>query len=1012
MNKNILKVFGFAALLALGVQTANAAVTRYYGWISCEAVGDGLVATPGTSYPNYESDYKTKATGGKTKEYAEEPGAIVDGKYGTWTYVAVSPKTADVLFLGFFTDAACMTPLSSDVYSLAAQGQVKGAIVGDIYKVYIPSSSAAGASAPAEEFQTKIYAKFAKPVSVQTVATSAELSTAIEGGNTSIKIESGATLTIAKGENVTIPSGTTLTVDGTLEILGSIDNKGVINGSGLLTGNFCAVQQESTVQIPYPYGTDSVTAGKYVKTTSQSLNLGAVDAGVSQKWSVTVATGSGTELKSELLEGVPAAVVCTVDKTTALNKITAIDGIYADVPSAIEAAQYAENYQDNDKLVVLVKDTPALYDSPAYQSPNALRKGFAIDCAGNTAYFYGNQFGSKYLIRFFNGPVTLWSKLMRTHVNFYGCSKVNVLSVAVKYNTEVSLYDIAVSHNSEGTSNVQIGYLEETGDEELLDEEASYVRYFGGGIYDAFPKSMTAVENLKAYVTPVVYWGTFAEDPTEYLADKEKFEGKLLESGEYLVVEKSAKKPETKVVVPDESEIKPVDEEGKEITGDDATKAVEAAKTAVEAIAGNTGAEMTEGTGVEAAVFTSGEEVKAEVAQGLNEQAKNVTKDDKGAALSQSEQQEVQAKVAAITESKDLSSYVKVDVKSPVVEVKESVATVKTLVYDVQPMAVTKVTTTVDSANPKTVTVEAPVVYNDAANPITFRLPLTDAFTVSAIVTHEGDPDRLCMVQGAAGSRYIELSASHFSLFTATPSDVIEATAGSKTILGIKRVDYTVTQKTDDLAAAVPWLKAADTDMPVSKLITTGLTSGDQIQVYDLAAKTYYSWHWNGTSWEADKLSNGDSVPSADSYVLKRGSAFWFKPGVKAGTYTQVGLYSDTAITTKVNNVHSDGTAASFANPVHNLMASPKYAEFSIKEKLTVAAGCANDDVVVIVATGVRYRFNGSVWGQDKTVEKTSKFDKKTYTTSEFVPTDGDILVPAGTAFWYLSAGGAPEFEW
>ena len=1003
MNVNIFKVFGFAALMALGVQTANAAVTRYYGWVACEAIGDGLVAASGTSYPT-ESKYSKKSVGGQTKEYASEPGVIIwETKYGTWTYVSVSPTVDGVAFQGFFTDAGCTAPFSSENYSFVEQWK-SGSIIGDVYKVYIPSSSAAGTSAPAEEFQTKIYAKFAKPVSVPTVVTSAELMTAIADGNTSIKIESGATLTIAKGENVTIPSGTTLTVDGTLEILGSIDNKGVINGSGLLTGNFCAVQQEPTVQIPYPYGTDSVTAGKYVKTTSRGLNIGAVDAGVSQKWSVTVATGSGTELKSELLEGVPAAVVCTVDKTTALNKITAIDGIYADVPSAIEAAQYAENYQDNDKLVVLVKDTPALYDSPAYQSPNALRKGFAIDCAGNTAYFYGNQFGSKYLIRFFNGPVTLWSKLMRTHVNFYGCSKVNVLSVAVKYNTEVSLYDIAVSHNSEGTSNVQIGYLEETGDEELLDEEASYVRYFGGGIYDAFPKSITPGEHLKAYVTPVVYWGTFAEDPTEYLADKEKFEGKLQEGGEYLVVEKV--EPETKVVVPDESEIKPVDEEGKEITGDDATKAVEAAKTAVEAIAGNTGAEMTEGTGVEAAVFTSGEEVKAEVAQGLNDQAKNVTKDDTGAALSQPEQQEVQEKVAAVSTSKDLSSYVKVDVKSPVVEVKESVATVKTLVYDVQPMAVTKVTTTVDSANPKTVTVEAPVEYNDAAKPITFRLPLTDAFTVSAIVTHEGDPDRLCMVQGAAGGRYVEVTASHFSLFTATPSEIIETTTESKTVLGIKRVDYTVTQTTADLAAAVPWLMAAEENMPVSGLITTGISEGDQIQVYEKSANAYYTWLYRDGEWEG-----ATGTPSADEYPLERGRAFWYKPvGGKgaSGTYTQVGLYSESTITSKVDSAAV--ASASFANPVHFLMASPKYEDFNLKEKLTADADCKVDDVVVVVATGARYRFNGSAWGQD--VDQEVDIFGVKVSQKVFVPTEGEVIVPAGTAFWYLSAGGAPEFEW
>ena len=498
--------------------------------------------------------------------------------------------------------------------------------------------------------------------------------------------------------------------------------------------------------------------------------------------------------------------------------------------------------------------------------------------------------------------------------------------------------------------------------------------------------------------------GTFDVDPTTYVV-----EGKGVidnKDGTWTV---GAVNPETKVVVPDESEIKPVDEKGQEITGADAEKAVEAAKTAVEAIAGNKGAEMTEGTGVEAAVFTSGEEVKAEVAQGLNDQAKNVTKDDKGTELSQPEQQEVQEKVAAVSTSKDLSSYVKVDVKSPVVEVKESVATVKTLVYDVQPMAVTKVTTTVDSANPKTVTVEAPVEYNDAAKPITFRLPLTDAFTVSAIVTHEGDPDRLCMVQGAAGGRYVEVTASHFSLFTATPSEIIETTTESKTVLGIKRVDYTVTQSTADLAAAVPWLMAAEENMPVSGLITTGLSAGDQIQVYEKSANAYYTWLYRDGEWEG---APGTGTPSADEYKLERGRAFWYKPAANkigvTGTYTQVGLYSEAAITSKVDSAAVE--SASFAKPVHFLMASPKYEDFNLKEKLTYAAGCRANDVVVIVATGARYRFNGEVWGQDID-QKVTKFGV-TVTQKVFEATEGAISVPAGTAFWYLSAGGAPEFEW
>lgn len=1532
MNKNILKYFGLAALLALGVQTAEAG-TGYSGYITLEAVGAGKVwatYTIPTSNKDYSKEFGQISTSGSNKT-TETLGSdrTYEGAPDSKKIYVILCYTVDEAnpFHGFFTDVACTQPLAENRYGTTSgdvdKRMTPPGFVAKYQAVYVTSVEDASKA-------EKIYALFGNPiVGAPTVSSFDELFSALAEGKTEMEIPAGTTVTIGRGQTIVIPVGTSLKIEGSLIVEGQLVNDGFITGSGDLIASYRTITQAAEVQVPYPYGADVVTSGKYVKTTSSTAaSFGTIDTGVKQKWSVTVSTGNGTELKSELLDGVPAAVVCTVDKTTALNKITAIDGIYADVPSAIEAAQYAENYQDNDKLVVLVKDTPALYDSPAYQSPNALRKGFAIDCAGNTAYFYGNQFGSKYLIRFFNGPVTLWSKLMRTHVNFYGCSKVNVLSVAVKYNTEVSLYDIAVSHNSEGTSNVQIGYLEETGDEELLDEEASYVRYFGGGIYDAFPKSITPGEHLKAYVTPVVYWGTFAEDPTPYLADSTKFEGKLQEGGEYLVVEKSAAvakvggkeyetlaaaveaadvgqtveiimageyafpalpknititccegvvfncpgsdnissvpngctvnggtfnmsgnsyhgwqhagsmafngstfnglffsygnmtftschfvqtkaeynmwtyggnisyvdcdftfkgkcinvyresatpydvsfsgctfnsdtknkaavnvkatcsngailsytvnvtdcqvndpamfpaaaplsngllvidgliqvddideahQPDNTTVFLNGSPAYPVvaknfyqDETDKslwhvanvaglkefrdsvnkgtsyanctisidadcDLTGEGYWTAIKAyvepnlylhgvtingnghtitgmrvANPAVEdgynygggfidkagtsltikdltfvnaevqsvsgsqvaVVVGMSYGDVTlenvdiknstvtadtkagayvgqndEGlvtfkdcdlintvvkANYSAALFLglanvsshgwdfdancsadenskfewvpgkwykekgdlslygrpycldddvlvltdSGEDCWAEKRTGevrvidgkdvtvwgsefyppyvesepevvpekpTEEEAKEATKvvDDKGEEVEPSEQQAAAAKTEVdkvaqsfdnpeiakvektgvteaamtvtgegeeqkvvvksaiveelqkaapgdtadqITSESDVKSYVKVALNEAKVAVKEEGAALKSVTFDVKPMAETTVTVGTD-----TTVVKVQIPNDEIVNPITFRLPLTDAFTVSAIVTHEGDPDRLCMVQGAPGGRYVEVTASHFSFFTVTPSEIVETTTESKTVLGIKRVDYTVTQSTADLAAAVPWLKAADEDMPVSQLITTGLSNGDTIQVYDLEQKTYYSWRYNGTAWEAVALSTGVEVPPADDYFLKRGRAFWYKPvGGKgaSGTYTQVGLYSEASITSKVDSAVVG--SASFAKPVHFLMASPKYEDFDLKEKLTADAGCRNDDVILIVATGKRLTFNGTVWCESVVTEVPRPFGKGTYKKTVLQEVESAV-VPAGTAFWYLSAGGAPEFEW
>lgn len=239
-----------------------------------------------------------------------------------------------------------------------------------------------------------------------------------------------------------------------------------------------------------------------------------------------------------------------------------------------------------------------------------------------------------------------------------------------------------------------------------------------------------------------------------------------------------------------------------------------------------------------------------------------------------------------------------------------------------------------------------------------------------------------------------------------------ETSVESKNTLGIKRTECTAGK---EIAVGVPWLKAADKDgMTVAELITTGLTADDQIQVYSLEDNAYFSWHYNGTGWIADTITDGLVVPEAMKHTLSRGTAFWYKPAdtKESGFFTQVGTYSDAAITTKVNKVHADEeTVGTFANPVHNLLVNPKYEDFDIT---ALKDGCAKNDVIVLAASGERYRYDGSEWGQDIDQEVT-KFGV-TVTQKVFVKIGetgvGNGSVSAGTAFWYLSAGGAPEIEW
>lgn len=100
-----------------------------------------------------------------------------------------------------------------------------------------------------------------------------------------------------------------------------------------------------------------------------------------------------------------------------------------------------------------------------------------------------------------------------------------------------------------------------------------------------------------------------------------------------------------------------------------------------------------------------------------------------------------------------LGADVKKDADGNVTEVKLNS---QTLVFDVTPMA------KVDSYDAKEVT-------NDLLNggSVVFRLPIPAEVTEKyAKVAHEGDADRYIEIKTEGGKKYIELSATHFSVFT------------------------------------------------------------------------------------------------------------------------------------------------------------------------------------------------------------------------------------------------------
>lgn len=338
-----------------------------------------------------------------------------------------------------------------------------------------------------------------------------------------------ASLTISQGVTVTIAAGTTLMIAGT------VTNNGAISGSGIVAKNYKTAVQSSTINVPFPYGTDGVetgngvdgtdgTAGKYVKT---SLSAGASLTGCSctTKWFATVMSSDGTPLMSpNLLTSTPIAVKCKANRKKALNYVTEVVKAYDNIETAILDSLFGANYVDNEYMLVLFDDCTDVL-SVKYPSSSATT-GFALDCAGRSISFKPKQFGSAYLMRFFNGSVTFSVKSMAPHINFYGCSKASLSNISVKYTCGISLYDSA--------ENFSI-YCSETSS--IVD--GASLNFYGGGPYTVPSQASKGNISLPSGGNfTKVYWGTFKSDPTGFLAYKNRYRAVPLSGTSYYVVER------------------------------------------------------------------------------------------------------------------------------------------------------------------------------------------------------------------------------------------------------------------------------------------------------------------------------------------------------------------------------------------------------------------------------------------------------------------------------------------
>ena len=451
------------------------------------------------------------------------------------------------------------------------------------------------------------------------------------------------------------------------------------------------------------------------------------------------------------------------------------------------------------------------------------------------------------------------------------------------------------------------------------------------------------------------------------------------ETGRYLVIgtySHTFAKPEhdkvDEVQLSSQGTVVITDEEGNSVASP--SSAQSSALTVVRAtVAGNGASSTYEGTGVLDVPKNADGTVKAEVITAL-----------KAAASTQD------LKNAIDSPHSYIQSYLKIRLDT--VKMDNSSA-VKALTYDVKPMVIARVT--VDGETWQIV--EAELANELIGSDITFRLPVTKEFTSSARVQHDGDTDRIALVQTSAGDRFVQVTANHFSLFTLTPEETATTEIDSANIVGIKR---TTKNAMGEFVIGVPWLTYGGTDIPADKLISSGIVAGDEMSLWN--GTDYDTWLYEDGAWTPAQKTSGTAVPAANALTVARGRAGWFKRHA-TGTFMQIGEYSTDAITTTV-------TAGSRAKQTDTLLFNPKYATFDLAN-ITASAG---DLVTVLGADGTaktRLMWNGTSWG-GYVKGQPIKIGTLTIPGADVWQTATDTTIPLATGFWYSSVGGAPTFNW
>lgn len=346
---------------------------------------------------------------------------------------------------------------------------------------------------------TTISAEFLTADQVTSASTLSDLTAALANAQyKKITIPSGATIKVAKGTTVTVPSGKQLVMDGTLIVLGTLSNSGAISGNGTLYKISYKIDQGDVITV---YTADGKECGamtctnqntkmpRYCKTTV-TANTPTVSGtiGCTTTWGVLLNGTTAYAISKQSPKAVKVNVDTATDsngKQSVVNKITSVV-VNGDVDEVTENKVYV--------LFANCSATAPLTDSK-------LNNQGVVDCAGKTLSASKNShssFGMSILNGSFSASAAQWQN---AHAAFFNMSSVSLSKIKGTGSTYY-FYDCGTSASA---CSLSFAYYSST-------RSSDYRTIY---LYSGYYSYAFSATNDSGKCN--VYGGSFTNDPTNYI---------------------------------------------------------------------------------------------------------------------------------------------------------------------------------------------------------------------------------------------------------------------------------------------------------------------------------------------------------------------------------------------------------------------------------------------------------------------------------------------------------------